>query len=570
MENLAKLIDAGRDYKRRSRKSGKLKLVATNHEGAPAFYRTLREQVVQILTTGTFGDTFYASGKDLAAEALEVLIEAREKIPEFLARAIVYARSEGLMKLLPVVGLVVLSGGRGRCKTLFETIFPQVILLPDDLRAFVALSESGAIPGRKGFGGVAVDASRAWLTNSLSEYHAVKYGSSASREITLGQIIRKSHPRANNPALSELFGWLVNGASALGENQAQNPQIRAFESLKTLTAVEDQVAAIRRGRLPYKRVLASISDPKPEIWVELLYQAPYMNLLRNLVTFTRHGVFRDEANVQYAVEKLTNPKAVEHSKVFPFQFFSAWKRYIETEGHDSRLADALRQALDMSFVSMPSFGNRTVAIGSDVSGSMSMGLLSEKSSVRYIDICGIFTGALLRKAEGRVIPLPFDTDCYPDCGLSGRDDILTTTEKLAEYGGGGTAVGAPIEHLLRTKTRVDVFVGITDNVDWCYGQGYGGASDAFFALWKTYRREVAPDARAYLVTIDPGREVVAPTGAKGVRFIYGWSDAVLKYIMLDVEAGENQIRHIEHMSLQIAAGRNGTAPEHDMDAQTGD
>ena len=49
----------------------------TNHAGAPAHLRSLREQVVQVLATGTFGDTFYVTGKQLAAEAMEVLLKAR-------------------------------------------------------------------------------------------------------------------------------------------------------------------------------------------------------------------------------------------------------------------------------------------------------------------------------------------------------------------------------------------------------------------------------------------------------------------------------------------------------------
>src|SRR6185295_12054091 len=111
-------------------------------------------------------------GSDLGREALEVLIQARETIPQFLARALVYARTQGFMKTLPVLGLAVLSGGRGACKQLFQSAFDQVILIPDDLRTFVVLSKSGIVPGRKGLGGVAHAAVKRWL-GTLSEYHAL-------------------------------------------------------------------------------------------------------------------------------------------------------------------------------------------------------------------------------------------------------------------------------------------------------------------------------------------------------------------------------------------------------------
>ncbi len=517
-----------------------------NSEGAPAFRRSLQEQTIQVLVTGTLGDTFYASGRELAAEALEVLLRACAECPEFLARALVWAREKGFTKAVPVLGLVVLSGGRGRTKALFETAFPRVIRTPDDLRAFVTLCKSGAIPGRKGLGGMALKAVRAHL-GGISEYHAVKYGSAASREVTLRDILRMAHPRPETAAVGERFGWLVKGSEALGSDPTLNPQIRAFEALKLAATEEEQVALIRQGRLPFEVVVPTVKSTTPAIWAELLRQAPYFNLLRNLVTFTRHDVFKSEENVRYAVAKLTDPRAVERSKVLPFRFFDAWRRYTETEGNDSRIADALRAALELSFVAMPTFGDRTVAIGTDVSGSMS-GPISDKGSTKFIDIAGIFTGALLRRVEGRAIPLPFETVVHTNVGLSPRDEILTTAEKIARIGGGGTAVGAPVEYLLAHKVKVDTFIGITDNEDWAYGGGYR-CSGSFLDLWVRYQREVAPDARAYLVTIAPYRDAVAPAGTKGVRFIYGWSDAVPRFIAQDLASGASQVEEIERMSL---------------------
>ncbi len=525
-----------------------------NRAGAPSYTRSLKERVVQVLVTGTLGDTYYVSGKELAEEALEVLAQARTECPEFLARAVVYAREQGYMKTLPVIGLVVLSGGHGRTKAHFMAAFPRVIRTPDDLRAFVALCRSGAVNGRKGLGGMAADAVRAHL-GTLSEYHAVKYGSAASREVTLRDVIRMTHPRPSSPALGERFGWLVGGAEKLGSDPALNPRIRAFEALKRAATEDETIALIREGGLPFEVVIPSVKAATPRIWSELLRQAPYMNLLRSLVAFTRHGVFQDEENVRYAAERLTDPRAIERSMVLPFRYFDAWKRYSATEGHDSRIADALRVALERSFVNLPLIGGRTVCIGTDVSGSMSCGTISEKSSTRYIDIAGIFTGALLRRIEGRVIPLPFDDVVHPDWGLSGRDDILVTAEKISRYPGGGTAVGAPVEYLLQRKLAVETFIGITDNVDWAYGQSWfsRGCSASFIDLWRRYRAEVAPDAQAFLVTIAPYGDAVAPCGEPGVHFISGWSDRVPGYIAKSLAAGGSQVAEVEAMVLGDAA-----------------
>lgn len=527
-----------------------------NPEGGTSYTRSLKERVVQVLTTGTLSDTFYASREQLATEAVDVLTQCRESNPRFLAKALVYARREGLMRTLPTLGLAVLAGGGGQTKRLFEQVFPLVINIPDDLRAFVGMCVDGKIAGRKGLGGIRREAVRAWIAE-ISEYHTVKYGSANSRGVTLRDILRMTHPRPTSDEISARFGWLCRGASALGDDPELNPSIRALEALKSATTEEAQIDLIRQGRLPFEVVVPSLTATTPRIWGELLRQAPYLNLLRNLNAFTRHEVFAQEDNVRYAVERLTDPRAIERSKALPFRFFSAWQAYCQNEVFDPRIADALRAALELSFTNMPSLGNRRVAIGTDVSGSMDH-RISDKGSTRFIDIAGIFTGALLKRAEGRVIPLPFDGGVHTDHSLSSRDDIMVTAEKIGRYHGGSTAVGAPIQHLLNRQIEVDVFVGITDNEDWAYGDYYDFAEGNFLTLWRRYRKEINPQAKAYLVTIAPYADSVAPAGERNVRFIYGWNDQVLKYIAHDLEEGSGQIQAIESMDLRHVADPKGT------------
>ncbi len=88
----------------------------TNHAGAPTFERNVREQVVQVLSTSTLGNTFYVSSDELRKETLEVLTKARHECPLFLARALVWARNHGMMRKVPILGLVVLSAGGGEEK----------------------------------------------------------------------------------------------------------------------------------------------------------------------------------------------------------------------------------------------------------------------------------------------------------------------------------------------------------------------------------------------------------------------------------------------------------------------
>jgi 60 kDa SS-A/Ro ribonucleoprotein len=534
-----------------------------NHAGGVTYERSLREQVLQVLTTSTLGNTFYVSSDNLRKETVDVLTRGRRECPEFLARALVWARNHGMMRKVPILGLCILSAGGGATKRLFTQVFPLVVKTPDDLREFIRECIEGHIPGRKGLGGMTVPVVRDWLA-TLTEYHALKYGSSVSKGVTLRDAIRMSHPKPQSAEIAETFAWLVRGNEGLGGDLGTLPQIRAFEALKRATTEEEQVRLVRDGKLPFE-VVVPVAKPTTRVWSELLLHAPYMNLLRNLVTFTRHGVFTEESHVLHAIERLTDARAVQHSKVLPFRFWNAWKQYREVEGFEPRIADAIRQACETSFANLASFGDRTVCVAPDVSGSMSSAV-SDKGTTRCIDIAGIFAGALMKRMPERGIVLPFESHVVTNAGLSFRDDVLVTAEKLARIHGGGTAVGAPIQHLLDRKISVDVFIGITDNEDWDHGDGYGHQiRGSFLALWRDYRKNVNPNAKAFLVTIAPYRDAVAPKGEKGVRFIYGWSDRVLEYIMLSLDAGKTQVQAIEAMSLRA---RDSGNPLERRDAQT--
>jgi 60 kDa SS-A/Ro ribonucleoprotein len=514
-----------------------------NPEGAPTYRRSLKEQVLQVLSTNTLSDTFYVKKEQLVQETINVLLEAREKDHRFLAQAIVWARQESLMKLVPVLALALLSGKRGIDPALFRNTFQKTILTPDDLRTFVQFIKQGTIPGRNGLGGIVRDVVRDWMLG-ISEYHCIKYGSVRSKEITLRDIIRMTHPKATSDALNERFGWLVRGS--VGSDSTLNPQIAVFEKLKSAKTEEGIVSLVRQGKLPFEVVVPTVPKMTKAVWTELLMNAPYMNLLRNLRSFRENGVFEDEANVEYAVKKLTTPEAVEKSRVLPFRFFDALKAYEHFDAQDMRIEDAIRQGLELSFVNLPNFGlDLHMTIGTDVSGSMG-DPISEKGTTRHIDIAGIFTGALLKRSE-KVLALPFEGHIV-NLALSKHDSIAETARKIASVNGGSTAIGAPIEYLLNRKIKTDVFIGITDNIDWAYGDEYR-TSASFLNLWRRYRKEINPNATAFLVTIDPSRCAVAPQGEKGVHFIYGWSEKVLNYISLKLSTGESQVESISKMKL---------------------
>jgi len=483
----------------------------TNHAGFKAFVHGWRDQVRNFLRTGTLSGTFYVRKEKLAAEMVQTLVAFGVEDAVALAEETVSAREDGYMRTMPIVATAVLSGLPD--KELFYRTARRVLRTPKDVAQFVEVCLSGAIPGRKSFGGCAVKPVREFL-EGLSEYHALK--GSQTKSVSLQDLVRMTHPRPDGEVRSELLGWLSGHVE--GKNVRSNSRVAAFEELKRATDVARLVELIRVGGLPYEAVTAAVNRPDREVWVELLRVAPIFNLLRNLATFTRHGVFEESENVELAVAKLTRTEAIRRAGIFPHQVYAAWKVYSEMPEHDLRIVAALSDALDGSVATLPLFPGRVV-IAPDVSGSMFMEV-SEGSTTTASEVSGVLAAGLLRRCPN-VRVLPFGWDVVP-VSLNPRDSVLANARTIGQLNGGGTSLSAPVELLLRERDRVDLFVGLTDNEEWV-GRG-------FLQAWREYKSKVAPAAKAVLVTIVPDPHRPVPESEPDVHFVHGWSDVVLRHI----------------------------------------
>ena len=502
-----------------------------NHAGFPTFYHDLEDRCLQVLMTGVFENTFYATAEKLQDEALALFEQMAKKDAELFAKMIIFARNQGLLRIVPVTALVVLSKND---PAMFARAFPAVIRTPNDLKDFVTLSRRGGIRG--GLGRGVKRAVNGWL-GGISEYHAIKYGSKGS-DISLRDILRITHPKPGALKQDALFNYLVNGLTEGNVEAVKSnlPQVWAFEELKDASTAEAQRACIKAGRLPYEVVVGAVK-PDVAMWVELMKQMPIFALLRHLNTLQKNGVFNDEANVQYVVDKFTNPELIAKSKILPFRFFTAY--HMLAAELPRRIHTALETALELSFQNMPPLPGK-VCVGSDVSGSMSWHTISPKSKTKPIDICAIFSAACLKRSEDAVI-LPFENNVRTDVKFSPNDTLMTTANRLAQIGGGGTNVGAPIEYLLSRNISVDIYIGITDSEDWA-GRG-------FVNYWREYRKKVNPNAKAFLLTIMPYNHMVAKKDEPGVYFISGWSDNVLPYIQSMAEGSQSQMAAVREVKL---------------------
>jgi 60 kDa SS-A/Ro ribonucleoprotein len=166
--------------------------------------------------------------------------------------------------------------------------------------------------------------------------------------------------------------------------------------------------------------------------------------------------------------------------------------------------------------------------------------VSDKSKASCTEIAGVLAAALF-KSNADTLLVPFDDKAHPEMGrVSKRDSMMSIAEKIGVCRG-GTNMSAPIEYLMKAREKVDVFIGLTDNMDW--------AGAGFLSGWEQYKKTVNPNAKAFLITLLPYKDYVAPKGYPDVYFIMGWSPSILTYIPMQLEKGVGQVEAVKAIDL---------------------
>ena len=500
----------------------------TNKEGFPSYKGDAITELVNVLMTGSTANTFYVRAESQIERFVEMFKEFPD--PEFMAKAIVYAREKGYNREIPIAAAVALST---KDLNLFKRIVHRVCKNPKDWQKLIDISRSGVF--RKGLGR-ALKRELIKAIENADSYHAMKYPKA------MRDMINISRPReSTNPTVIRY----IKG------KDVDDPRLAAVKELRHM---DDGAVyrTVRELRLPYEVVTGSVKKMTPKIWEALLYVAPYFNLLRNLRNFMKNGVFDNRDNLDYAVARLTDRESIRKAMIFPFRFIAAYRSLEDTYNYVlasqdatniyiiEEIRDALIKAAEISLENVPDIPGK-VAIATDVSGSMDSHLTGDLSSIRAIDIAGIFTAILLKRCNTIPVILPFDSHVRLEMAkkvLKDRNEnILSIADNFHTIG--GTSLSAPVEYLLDNDIKVDTFIGITDDEEW--------VGRRFIDALKEYMQKINPEVRVYLVTLIPYGDYPTPTDMPNVHYIFGWSDTALRYITSG--SINKQIEEIENIQL---------------------
>jgi 60 kDa SS-A/Ro ribonucleoprotein len=177
-----------------------------------------------------------------------------------------------------------------------------------------------------------------------------------------------------------------------------------------------------------------------------------------------------------------------------------------------------------------------VVIGLDTSGSMSMSVTGWRgrgatSKMRCVDVAALFAAAILRRNPDSVV-VPFDTQAY-DVRIDSSDSILSLSERLAKYGGGGTDCSIPLRaaNTAFSKRQFAGCVLVSDNESWVGTGRYG--STGVMTEWQKFvtnqKRLGVTAPKLVCIDIQPYGSTQAPE-RDDILNIGGFSDAVFNVV----------------------------------------
>lgn len=476
--------------------------MTVNKSGGKAFAFDAKHQLAQFISTGFIGRTVNFSNKE--KDVLKNLLTQVD--PEFIAKTCVYARQCAYMKDTPAFMCAYLASiGRN---DLLQKVWHKVMDSPKMVRNFVNFIRSG-IFGRKSLGSRPKKLVQQWIcSKSPMQLFRNSIGASPS----MADLIRMAHPKPNSPEQEQMFKYLL-GCEYNAELLPR--EVVDYELMK-------KSSCEKLPNVPFEMLTSQkLSN---EQWQELAAKSSWSQIRQNLNTFNRHEVFNNKELVKELADKLSRRDLVLGAKAMPYQLYTT---YLNTKDIPIEISQALKTAVLHSLENVSSI-DKKIHIFLDVSGSMHSGM-RENSSIKILEVAALFASALMLK-NNDVTLVPFDTTCHTlNIDLASLD-LFEIAEKLADYGGGGTALSVPMKQLADSGERTDLVIYLSDNESWADSQWRSGirSGTSTSQYWENVKK-VNPSAKLICIDLVP-RETTQAKDSEDTLNIGGFSDQIFDVI----------------------------------------
>lgn len=472
---------------------------STNMAGGAAYSRDSIKQDIAttILSSMLKGDSFYESEKD-RLQRIELMV-SDEKLSEFTAKAMVYARTVGNLRSISHF-LATILAEKVKGSTFLRPALGKTFIRPDDLTETLSLWNSrndSNIPNvlRRAFKD---------SLETFDNYQLKKY-SGEKRSVKLRDVVKIARPvpteRANFKALIE--GTLPNIATAQTVNAGSTGSERASN---------------------YKAMLKE-------------RKLGYMAALKNIRNILNAGA--DAETIDMLCSLFENEKACLNSKCLPFRFTDAY-REIKDINFDRFLIKKLISSVETGFkISARNTGlvegDERIAILLDESGSMS----GKPFEVGKTLMAAMLTGLNTNNAIGYCW-----SDYSREVSVSGSPfEFIDRTRTQ----GGGTNLAGSFKGLMDSRTKVDVIVIFTDMQQNYFSGGYSGNIDTMVAEY----RKISPNVKILFWNLEGYGGGTPLKLNKDILEVSGYSDKILEVAakMLKYSDVNYLVKEIEAIKL---------------------
>ena len=500
-----------------------------NEAGGRAYKFTPKHSLAQMAATGCFNGVYYTSAQSQLDEMRKLINQVDDNV--FLAKLAVYARERAYMKDMPAALLVMLSK---RDTELMHRVFDRVVDNGRVMRTMFQMIRSGQF-GRTSLSSSLQRAFQRWLNEaSVGKLLSASIGNDPS----LRDVLRMARPTPKDNERRALFGWLTDKETEkwAPASEADLPaQVQGLIAYRQADAAETQ--ALILGDLSVRWDLLADAALGPLVWKAIARQMGPQALRMNLNTLLRHEVLgngkTDREMVDYVAARIADAEAIRRSRQFPYQFLAAYLN--ASDEIPQKIKVALHQAAEIACGNVPELPG-PVVIGLDTSGSMSMSVTGWRgrgatSKMRCVDVAALFAAAILRRNPDSVV-VPFDTQAY-DVRIDPSDSILSLSERLAKYGGGGTDCSIPLRaaNTAFSKRQFAGCVLVSDNESWVGTGRYGatGVMTEWQKFVKNQKRLGFTAPKLVCIDIQPYGSTQAPE-RDDILNIGGFSDAVFNVV----------------------------------------
>lgn len=338
----------------------------------------------------------------------------------------------------------------------------------------------------------------------------------AGENMSLRDVLRIAHPKADSAERHALFGWLAGNVS---DEQAREviPAIDRYLRAQAVESAASAIGVVNELKVPWEFLPSAMLDDAA-VWSALVDTIGMTALLRNLARMSRIGTFDAIGNdaVDRAIARLTNADAVVKARIHPMQVWLAQRVYasgrseqrdrhgrtvkVATWTPNARIVDALDTMWEHSFGAFEPTGKRHIVIV-DCSGSMTFSnqVTANGSPVGTAWQVANTMAVILARMEPNVAVI--------NAGTRVHASQVTPQSRLAEVAhwqspGGGTALAVGFDWARNGNLQADGITLLSDMESWA-GQVHTSQS------WRAYRQSVNPAARALFATLVPTGHTVA-------------------------------------------------------------